>query len=208
MPDPRIARWTAAWNLAVDAHILSPSWLRSMEYLDLSEEEREFLEAALRACQQLPPDAGPDVRLLVDAKRNHDLEKLREFYAAIPASRLHGFESLVRGEAKTLRPDWDQPFTLVEPDDDGFDDEERATSKLPYARHLGSSMERQPERVTQVPAGRHDTMPVPRNYLPLLVAKTRPTPIPPVPDAEIEVSFNDDLDGLPEDPEEGPSSRH
>lgn len=199
MPDPKLDFWTAAWNLAVDQHISSPTWKNSMRFLGLPDRQREFIETMLRAIQQLPEEAGLDIRLLVEARQNHDLDKVRGDWHDLPLSIRTKLEALACGEVKTIKPNWEEPFLPEMTVDEDFDEDERATSRLPYAHHLGQVMNReayveQPQvavvrQASESPAHR-DTLPVPKNFQASLEERSRLV-APPVPLAGALPSFED-----------------
>lgn len=182
MPDPKLDFWTAAWNLAVDSHIASKTWKASMQYIGVTPRQQIFIESMLRALQQLPEEAGSDIRLLVEARQNHELDLIRHDFQDMPLSIRIKLEALSRGEAKSLRPDWEHPFELPGVTSEAFGDGERVTSKLPYADRFGEVMnrERYMEEPSVAPKPR-DTMPVPAHLQESLCQdSSRMTPIPPL----------------------------
>ncbi|MBI5654348.1 hypothetical protein HZC53_01700 [Candidatus Uhrbacteria bacterium] len=209
MPDPKLDFWTAAWNLAVDQHISGTSWNNSMHFLGLPQDQQKFLEDMLRALQQLPDEADLGIRLLVEARQKHDLEKIRGEWRDLPLSIRIKLEALARGEVKTIKTNWDEPFPPEMSVDEDFEEGERITSKLPYAHHMGQVMNReayveQPQTaVVQQPAEapvHRDTLPVPKNFQASLEARSRLV-VPLVPRAAALPNVAHPVFENPDDPE-------
>jgi hypothetical protein len=173
MPDPRIDYWTAAWKEAVAEHIFDESWRKSLAMLGLSDDERRYLVDMLEVMVGLPPGAGSDVALLINAWQKGQQSLIRSLYSNIPRARLNQLEALARGEAKGIR------FSAEPPEEDvreslASEPDGRPTPIFEFAPYLGASMASiAPQSVAQTAP--LPTIPAPAGPDPELIRQCQPS---------------------------------
>lgn len=137
MPDPRIQLWTAAWKEAVEKHIDTQEWRRSMQYIGLNDVEKDCLKDLLFVLIRLPEDSPGDIKLLIEAWQQGELPVVRSLYGQLPKTRLQKLEALARGEVKTIS--FAPPPASDETDD--FDVSDRPTPIYELADGMGAAMD-------------------------------------------------------------------
>jgi len=180
MPDPRISLWTAAWKEAVEKHIDTPDWRRSMQYIGFNDVEKDCLKDLLYVLIRLPEDSPGDIKLLIEAWQQGELPVVRSLYGQLPKTRLQKLEALARGEVKTIS--FVPPPVTDEADD--FDVSDRPTPIYELADGMGAAMDSPRVSGSDAPSERKPLPTIPAPPDPELLRQSLP-------------STHDDEDGFP-----------